>query len=156
MTIRFDVNDLLKIFEKIDKEPDGYCLTKDFFKAVAKEYLCSPLAVRNFVLKNTDHFDLRHGYIRGHVPEIIPNKVDDVKFFEEWVANREKVIDECVHFLSVQTPNPYIENILVQLASTRENLKNYDDSKLFYLLLDLKRDYNFTPQTSLIEVTQDG
>ena len=153
--IKIEMKEVLLAFEALPKDEMGFANIIDLLDEVAKLYNCVPLTVRNFINKNSELFERKHGLI-SIKKDIVQLKVsqDTVdKEYESWKANRNKILDECAYFLSVQTPSPYIENLLAQLASAREELSVFSDTKLMTLLLDLGREYNFTPTTSLEVIT---
>lgn len=149
--IKIEMKNVLLAFESLQKDEMGFANIITLMDEIAKEYDCTQLTVRNFINKNPELFERKHG--------LISIKKDMVKLkasqdtidaeYESWKSNRNKILDECAYFLSVQTPSPYIENLLAQLASAREELSVFSDTKLMTLLLDLGREYNFTPTTTL-------
>ncbi len=149
--IKIEMKDVLLAFEALPKDEFGFANFVDLIEAVAKLYQCTPLTVRNFLNKNPEVFQRKHGFIniKKDIVQLKTNQDTVDTEYESWKANRNKILDECAFFLSVQTPSPYIENMLAQLASAREELSVFSDSKLMTLLLDLSREYNFTPETNL-------
>ena len=149
--IKIEMKNVLLSFEALSKDELGFANIIDLLNKVSKLYDCTPLTVRNFINKNPEMFQRKHGMINIK-KDIVQLKVsqDTVDAeYESWKANRNKVLDECAYFLSVQTPSPYVENLLAQLASAREELSVFSDTKLMTMLLDLGREYNFTPTTNL-------
>lgn len=149
--IRIEMKEVLLAFEALQKDEYGFANIIDLLGEVAKLYQCTPLTVRNFINKNSETFERRHGKINMKKDIVQLKASQDIvdAEYESWKANRNKILDECAYFLSVQTPSPYVENLLAQLASAREELSVFSDTKLLTFLLDLHREYNFTPSTSL-------
>lgn len=149
--IKIEMKNVLLAFEALSKDEMGFANIITLMDEVAREYSCTQLTVRNFINKNPELFERKHGFIKikSNMVQLKVSQDSIDKEYEIWKANRMKILDECAYFLSVQTPSPYIENLLAQLASAREELSVFSDTKLMTFLLDLHREYNFTPTTNL-------
>ena len=122
---------------------------KEFTSKAAEVFHCTPLSIRNFVLRNQEYFEHKHGFIREKIPETISQQSEDQKIYQEWLTKREAVLDESIKFLSTLTPTPVIDNILVACATARDELASYTDNRLQELLLTLKKEFDFTPSVGI-------
>ena len=147
MTIRLTIADLYTVMRQLNPSPDGFVPMKDFTEKSAETFKCTPLTVRNFVTRNNEYFEQKHGFIREKIPETINEQESDQKVYTDWKTQRERVLEECLKFLGTQTPSPIMDNILVLCASARDELSKYTDNRLQELLLMLKKEYDFTPTT---------
>jgi hypothetical protein len=153
MTIKIDLNEILELFKTCAPDGDGWVSTSLFLDRVAIRYDCKPLTARNFVLKNSSYFEMRHGRIRLRIEAAgsIAEQGNAQAEFETWQAEREALLNECVQFLSTKQGDPYVENLLIQIALARDELKSYNDAKLASIVMDLRRDYSFIPSKELTE-----
>ena len=147
--IKIESIELYKILSTLPQDAEGFVTMKEFLDKAAEIFHCTPLTIRNFLKKNSEFFEYRHGLIRGKKIDTLEDQAEDQKEYSEWLKPREGILDECLHFLKYQTPSPYIENLLVRMATAREELKSYTELQLLNVLLDLKREYNFIPKTTL-------
>ena len=136
------------VISLLTPDSDGYVQSKILFEEASKALNCGSQTIRNYVIKNPDYFDRKHGKIRIRKMEI-KKQVEDFTEFTSWLTPRYAVLDECAEFLKVQTPSPYLENILVRLAIAREELSSYNDTKFSSFLIDIDKEYNFVPKTVL-------
>lgn len=147
MTSNITIQELLKVFALLEPDPEGYVRMKDYLDFASQRMDCTPLTVRNFILKNIDKFETKHGWIKLKAElQTVPVQIVQSDDYKSWLERRNVVLDECAEFLKIQTPSPYIENLLVKLASIRDELKSYSDGQLASFLLDLKREFNFSPR----------
>ena len=151
MTIKIDTHVLYKIIRELKADDMGYVSFNEMLKEASGFYNCSPLAVRNFIYKNLDKFDLKRGEIRVKLIETAVEQAADLKEYEEWLANRTQVLDECLEFLRMQNMTPYVENLLVLGGTARDEFKSYGNSNLVFLLLNLKNEFGFSPKSLLKE-----
>jgi hypothetical protein len=151
LTIKLDVQSLYEILRAQPADLDGFSSMKTFLAKSAEVNNCTVLTIRNFVYKHKAEFELKHGLIKLKLTQTLPEQETDLKEYDEWVLNRTKILDECIAFMQVQIPSPYLENLLVLAANSREEFKSYGDSNLMQLVFDLKREYDFTPQTDFKE-----
>ena len=150
MTTKIDPLELYRYALSLDMDDKGFVKLKPLLSGAAKQFNCNELTIRNFIKNRPQQFDLKYNYVRVLKVDSIPNtSVDDQHEFESWRQQREAVLNEVVEFLKVQTPSPYLENTLVKIATAREELSKYNDSNLENLLMELRREYNFIPKTSL-------
>jgi hypothetical protein len=152
MTIKFHLENFIESLKALPRDAEGFANRQQLIELIAKQYGCSQLAVHNYLLCHNSFFQSKHGLIKeGREPELNNVQEGDQKVFQEWLDNRNKVLDECVDFLRTQTPSPIIEGYLAQVATAREQVRSYVDDKLQYLLIVLKREYSYSTQTSLLE-----
>jgi hypothetical protein len=137
----------------MDKDAEGWADFKEFLLRASEDNHCTVLTIRSYVNKYPDLFEHRHSQIRAKKISPLPDQVKQNEEFNKWQEQREAILNECLEFLKVQTPTPYIENILVQIASVREELRSYTDTKLSSLIMDLQREFNFTPK-NLPEISE--
>ena len=149
MTIAFDVGTLVTLLESLQADDYGFVKTSLFAEKIAELYNCSWLTVHNFIVKNPQIFDYKHGYVRPAPRREMGKQDEDQKVYKAWLAPREVLLNECTTYLASLSPNPFIENLLVAIATAREDLKSYSDYSLSSILLTLKRELNFEPQTKL-------
>ena len=150
MTSLIDIDIVQIMMQEAEHDKDGWIKMKSLLDRISLKYECTYLTARNFMLKNIDIFEFKHGYVKNRVEPMsnIEEQVDAQQEFEVWLKTHEAVLNECTEFLSKQTPSPYIENTLVQVAVAREELKSYNSSKYDSLMLDMGRDYNFVPKVN--------
>lgn len=151
LTLKIEVSALFEVIQGLEKDVDGFASMKAFLEKAAAVHDCTVLTIRNFVYKHSSEFEWKHGLIRTKLIQSLPEQKLDLKEFEDWSSNRIAVLDECLQFLQVQTPSPYIENLLVLAGSTRDEFKSYSDSSLAQLIFDLRREFGFVPQIILKE-----
>ena len=149
MTIKITIADLYGVLKNLQQDPEGFTTMKEFTSKAAEVFKCTPLSIRNFVLRNQEYFEHKHGFIREKIPETISQQSEDQKIYQEWHAKREDVLDESIKFLSTLTPTPVIDNILVACATARDELASYTDNRLQELLLTLKKEFDFTPSVGI-------
>ena len=149
MTINITIADLYGVLKNLQQDPEGFVSMKEFTSKAAEAFKCVPLSVRNFVIRNQEYFEQKHGFIREKIPATTSEQAEDQKIYQEWLTKREAVLDESIKFLSTLTPTPVIDNILVACATARDELASYTDSRLQELLLTLKREFNFTPSIGI-------
>ena len=151
MTTHIDLNEVFELIKTCDPDMGGWVNTKIFLQRIASHYDCKPLTARHFLLKNAPFFELRHGTIRLKAEKMssIAEQSNTQAEFEEWRKERDALLDEVVNFLSTKQGDPYVENLLIQVALAREELTSYNDVKLASILMDLRRDYNFVPSKEL-------
>jgi hypothetical protein len=151
VTKKIEVHELYELIRQLPQTDMGYASFTDLLEKAAGFYACSPLTVRNFIYRNLDKFEVNRGEIRLKLIETVAEEKEDLKEFEEWLANRTAVLEECLEFLKVQNMTPYLENLLVLVSNTREALKSYSDTDLVFLVFSLKNEYGFTPKTEFKE-----
>lgn len=153
MTIQIDVNRVVKLFSESAPDAEGWVTTSLILSKLASEHTCKPLTARNFLIRNTQYFEFQHGRVRLRKENVatVAEQSNIQEEFTKWLKEREALLDECVAYLSSQDTSPYLENFFVQIASLREELRSYNDSRLLGVLADLKRDYDFEPKTELKE-----
>ena len=149
MTIPIALDELYRIIKDLQPDTEGFVPTNPFLAKASEFFGCTELTVRNFVNKNSSFFDLKHGLISMKKIDTTHEQIVDADNYEVWLSDREAVLNECLEFLKIQTPSPYVENILVQAASARDELHAFSDSKLASFLMTLKRDFNFSPTKTL-------
>jgi hypothetical protein len=153
MTIPIQFSVVLKMFNESQPDADGWVVMHVILDKIVHEYLCKPLTARNFLIRNAASFEMQYGRVRVRKESIATfeeqNKIQE--HFTLWLKEREALLDECASYLSTQIISPYLENFIVQIASLREDLRSFNDERLEGILTDLKRDYNFVPQTQLKE-----
>lgn len=144
MTVKFNITELYNIMDKLPRDTENFIRTTSFIKLIQERYGCTPLTIRNFILRNPGIFDVKHGRVRIPKPEVAINQERDQAEFNVWFKKNEQMLNQCSRFLMMQEPQtPAIENLLVIVASAREQLLDYSNSKLMDLLGTLRRDFNF-------------
>lgn len=147
MTIPITIADIYKTIKELSPDPNGFVRMVELTTTVAEKLGCTEITVRNFIMRNLEYFNRKHGLIRPKQPTRISNQMEDVKIYQEWLAKKEQIIKQCNAFLATITPpSPIVEAFLVALSNSREELKSYGDDKLQMVLLDLKREYDFIPE----------
>ena len=146
MTVKIDLLEIHKII-KMFTERDGWANTKRVLEATAKLYGCKPQTIRFFIYRNDDTFDIEFGRIRLKPVEISTVKEQDneTEIFEKWLQPKMKLVDECTEFLKKVEGMPEVETMLISISNARENLYNYDDSKLKSFVMELKKTFGFVP-----------
>ena len=149
MTISIALDELYRMIRESNPDSEGYVSVNQLLLKASEFFCCKPLTVRNFINKHRDLFEFRHGLIGLKKVNTMEEQIIDTSEYEVWLKDREEVLNECLEFLKLQTPNPYIENIWVQCASARDDLYSFSDSKLLSLIMTIKRDFNFSPTKTL-------
>ena len=149
MTIKISISDLYGVLKKLQQDPEGFTSMKEFTTKAAEAFKCTPLSIRNFVLRNQEYFEHKHGFIREKIPETISQQNEDQKIYQEWRTKREQILGESVKFLGTLIPSPIIDNVLVACATARDELASYTDNRLQELLLTLKKEFDFTPSIGI-------
>jgi len=150
MTTQIELNEVLDSVRLSPTDSEGYVNTALLLSKLALKYDCKVLTIRNFISKHSSYFDSKHGRMRLREEAQIPQQIqkDAQAEFQVWHDERCAYLDEIVQFLSTRQ-DPYMENLLIQIALAREELSSYSDAKLCSIDMDLRRDYGFVPKTEL-------
>jgi len=149
LTTKIDPLELYRVALALPMDDSGFVKLKPLLATAAKQFNCAELTIRNYIRQRPHQFELKYNSVRVLKVDSLPSTLDDQHEFETWQQCREATLNEVAEFLKVQTPSPYLENTLVKVATAREELRKYNDSNLENLLMELRREYNFVPKTSL-------
>ena len=151
MTTHIDLNEVFDLYKTLSPDMGGWVSSTLFMQRIATLYNCKPLTARNFIVKNSIFFEMEHGRIRLRAEKIasMAEQTNAQEEFLKWKSERDALLDEIVQFLSTKQGDPFIENLLIQVALAREELTSYNDAKLASILMDLRRDFHFVPTKEL-------
>lgn len=149
MTIPIDLELVYDTIKEMRQDETGWVPLQTLLDRIAESYACTVLTARNFLNRHSEFFEFKRGSIRFKTLQTLESQSKDLSDFKSWLSSREAVLDECLEFLKVQTPSPYIENLLVQAGSVRDEFRSFSDLKLSVFLMKLKQEFNYTPIKSL-------
>src|SRR4030042_1796545 len=142
MTVKFSPKELFDIMDTMVKDSNGYISTNTFIKRVSELYDCSHMTVRNYIETHPQFFILRWGKVSKRLDSTVKDEIvrEDAEF-EAWYKLRNKILDECVAFLSTCPKNMNIDTMYVSISSAREELKYGIDLKFRDILFNIHKLY---------------
>lgn len=153
MTVEIDEAEVNKIIYMLKDGKEEWANAMKVFAALSNLYHCSPQTPRNFVYRHPELYEVKYGKVRVKVAQIKTNVDQDsaTAEFEQWLAPRLVLAEECAQQLNSAPQNPDVETLLIALANAREDLNSYDDTKLQSVVMELRKIYGFKPNTIIGE-----